>query len=57
MSEKKERNIIYDKVRGVAILLVVLGHVIQYSYSDFFHVPAFNIIYSFHMPLFMFLSV
>lgn len=36
MSEKKERNIIYDKVRGVAILLVVLGHVIQYSYSDFF---------------------
>lgn len=56
MSEKKERNIIYDKVRGVAILLVVLGHVIQYSYSDFFHVPAFNIIYSFHMPLFMFLS-
>lgn len=56
MGEDSGRKIIYDKVRGLAIILVVLGHAIQASYTDFFHVNAFNIIYSFHIPLFMFIS-
>lgn len=50
------RNALYDKIRGVAIVLVVLGHAIQWSYEDMCHVDLFNIIYSFHMPLFMFIS-
>jgi fucose 4-O-acetylase-like acetyltransferase len=46
-----------DALKGLAILLVVLGHSIQYSnptnFDSFF---IFRFIYSFHMPLFMFLS-
>lgn len=45
-----------DALRGFAILLVVLGHCIQYSIVDFDSNMLFNIIYSFHMPLFMFIS-
>lgn len=34
-----------------------MGHAIQYSYSDAYdRVALFEIIYSFHMPLFMFIS-
>lgn len=36
MGEDGGRKIIYDKVRGLAIILVVLGHAIQASYTDFF---------------------
>lgn len=47
-----------DVLRGVAILLVVIGHSIE-SYApngNFDGNIIFRIIYSFHMPLFMFLS-
>lgn len=54
----RERNENIDAVRGGAIILVVLGHVIQYIYApaDYENNIVYNIIYSFHMPLFMFLS-
>lgn len=50
----RDKNI--DALRGFAILLVVLGHCIQYSDNDFDKNLLFRIIYSFHMPLFMFIS-
>lgn len=55
MGEDGGRKIIYDKVRGLAIILVVLGHAIQASYTDFFHVNAFKFIH--FICLFLCLSV
>lgn len=52
----KERIQYIDAMRGFAILLVVIGHLIQYNFEDAFHNDIFNIIYSFHMPLFFFIS-
>lgn len=59
----KERNKYLDMARGIAIALMVLGHCIQYgngtefSQPDvFFNNKAFQIIYSFHMPLFILIS-
>lgn len=46
----------WDFLRGVAIFLVVLGHVIQWMDADWKHNALFIGIYSFHMPLFMFVS-
>ncbi len=37
-------------------MLVVLGHTLQGLYTDFDQNLAFRIIYSFHMPLFFFIS-
>lgn len=52
-----------DVVKGVAILLVVLGHNIQYGSGEdfyqqnmFFENKLFQFIYSFHMPLFIIIS-
>ena len=53
---KSNRNKFYDAIKGVAILLVVIGHVIQNHSNDFDNNLIFRIIYSFHMPLFMFIS-
>jgi fucose 4-O-acetylase-like acetyltransferase len=51
-----ERDKKIDALKGFAILLVVLGHAIQVNVPDFDNNLIFRIIYSFHMPLFMFLS-
>ena len=60
---RKERNLYIDLVKAVAIILVVLGHCIQYgsgslylSSTTFFENKAFIFIYSFHMPLLMLIS-
>ena len=45
-----------DNLRGFLILLVILGHCIQCIDTDFDHNIIFRYIYSFHMPLFMFIS-
>jgi hypothetical protein len=45
-----------DALKGFAILLVILGHAIQYNVPAYDDNPLFRAIYSFHMPLFMFLS-
>ena len=45
-----------DSLRGVAMILVVIGHLIQNNYSDAYHNSIFNVIYSIHMPLFFFIS-
>ena len=51
---RRVRRIAYiDILKGVAAFLVVLGHIVTYD-ADFHRL--YNVIYSFHMPLFMFLS-
>lgn len=53
-----------DSLKGFAILLVVIGHVIPWSFASISSVMEMSpspillwkIIYSFHMPLFMFIS-
>ena len=45
-----------DIIKGLAILLVVLGHAIQAINDDFDSSLLFRYIYSFHMPLFMAVS-
>lgn len=55
------RNIYLDIVKGVAIVLVVFGHCLQFGTSlavndQYFLDPVFKAIYSFHMPLFMLVS-
>lgn len=55
-----KRNEKIDVIKGVAIILVVYGHALQYGSGEtvlksalFFENPIFKFIYSFHMPLFM----
>lgn len=52
------RNYSLDLLKAFAIFCVVWGHSIQYfgRSSWFFDNPVFAFIYSFHMPLFMFIS-
>jgi fucose 4-O-acetylase-like acetyltransferase len=52
----KERIVYIDRLKGVAILLVVIGHFIQYNTIESKDNFLFNLIYSFHMPLFMLVS-
>ena len=58
-----KRNDYIDFIKGVAILLVLVGHAIQYCYGaeyfqqgTYFGNPIFKFIYTFHMPLFMAVS-
>lgn len=60
---KRERNLYIDIVKGLCIILVIIGHCIQYGSGNkyledntFFNNPFFIFIYSFHMPLFMLIS-
>ena len=58
-----KRNSLIDILKGIAMLLVIIGHSIQYAngkeYFDnelFYDNWFFKIIYTFHMPLFMLIS-
>lgn len=50
------RNLYLDSLKGVAILLVVIGHVIQNIVQDWHNYPILKLIVMFHMPLFMAIS-
>lgn len=54
----KDRIIWIDNAKAIAILLVVVGHIIQFMYSPegFDQNIVFRYIYAFHMPLFFLLS-
>lgn len=60
--EMKKRDLNIDALKGITIILVVLGHAIiradVYSYipNSYLKHYVFLFIYSFHMPLFIFLS-
>ena len=59
LNKDEERRFI-NVIKGFAIFLVVVGHVIQHfstgSKVDFMENPIFVFIYTFHMPLFMLVS-
>lgn len=54
MSDQRDHRI--DALKGVAIILVVLGHSIQINDPQYDHNLLFRIVFSIQMPLFMFLS-
>ncbi|MGY4408001.1 fucose 4-O-acetylase-like acetyltransferase [Bradyrhizobium sp. USDA 3315] len=57
--EANDRDLALDFAKGVLIILVIVGHLIQYIlYRDegFWDSPCFKWIYMFHMPLFMAIS-
>lgn len=56
MDTHPARNTVLDAIKGVAILLVVLGHALQSHLYKPDDSVSYRIIYSFHMPLFMLLS-
>ena len=51
-----QRLAFIDNLRGILMLLVIIGHSIQFMDPDFDHNIVFRYIYSFHMPLFMCIS-
>ena len=60
---EKQRDPLIDLIKGVAILLVLVGHTIQFASGleyqrsgAFYNNVIYKFIYSFHMPLFMVLS-
>lgn len=64
-TSKSFRFVEIDVMKGIAIMLVVLGHVLAWFYDDFLvridsmpynEIVLWKYIYSFHMPLFMFVS-
>lgn len=59
-TSKKPRLLDIDKLTGVAITLVVIGHLETSPYTNLIELKWYKIlkvfIYSFHMPLFMFIS-
>ena len=52
------RSIIIDLLKSIAIILVVIGHIVSkvYDQTSYANNTIFCICYSFHMPLFIFLS-
>lgn len=57
MAEKRERIFYWDNLKGLLILLVVLGHYVEYAmpYKPLLS-RAWTAIYSFHMPAFILIS-
>lgn len=53
---EKQRDPRIDALKGVLILLVVLGHCIGHDPSFRMNMTGYNYIYLFHMPLFVFMS-
>ena len=63
MTQTTDRNTTIDILKGVAIILVIFAHCIQFGSGSnyleslsFFDNQIFKFIYSFHMPLFMLIS-
>ncbi|WP_208829694.1 nodulation factor fucose acetyltransferase NolL [Bradyrhizobium neotropicale] len=57
--EASDRDLGLDFAKGVLIILVIVGHLIQYVVyrgEGFWESPCFKWIYMFHMPLFMAIS-
>ena len=54
---ERTRNVVFDAIKALAIVLVVYAHAIQYlSGCDYWNNGVFQFIYSFHMPLFFMIS-
>ncbi|WP_063690820.1 nodulation factor fucose acetyltransferase NolL [Bradyrhizobium stylosanthis] len=58
-STSPDRDLSFDFAKGILIILVMIGHLLQYiMYRDnqYWYSPYFKSIYMFHMPLFMGIS-
>ena len=56
---ENKRIYLYDNLKFLLILFVIIGHFIDYggkAFSDYVHYDTFIFIYAFHMPLFVFIS-
>lgn len=51
-----QRLLYLDAMKGILIILVIVGHTVQFNINDFQHNFVFRFIYSFHMPLFFMIS-
>lgn len=58
MIDNQKRDQSFDFIKGLLIMLVVLGHAIQFYTNEngWSTHPLFLLIYTFHMPLFIFIS-
>lgn len=56
MTLTMNRLVYVDIAKGIAIILVVIGHILQFNLSGTSKNILFNWIYAFHMPVFMMLS-
>ena len=45
-----------DTIKGILIILVVFGHLLEPFLTDRVNIIVYNLIYSFHMPLFIIIS-
>ena len=53
----KRERLFFDNARAILILLVVFGHMLQpYTSGDKYLSALYLVIYSFHMPTFLFIS-
>lgn len=55
MASSSNHSITIDIIKGLAIILVVIGHFIPEN-SPYWYVKMREIIYTFHMPTFLFAS-
>ncbi len=53
---ENKRIYLYDNIKGILIFFVVLGHMIEYIAGGPFYKTLYILIYSFHMPLFIYVS-
>lgn len=52
----QNRNSEFDVLKGILIILVILGHWLEYGLGNYLNRVVFNYIYLFHMPLFILIS-
>ena len=53
---ENKRIYLFDNLKAILIFLVVLGHMIEYISGASFYKVIYLFIYSFHMPLFVYIS-
>lgn len=51
-----KRLLYLDSLKGLLIILVIIGHAVQFTIPEYEKNFIFRFIYSFHMPLFFFIS-
>jgi fucose 4-O-acetylase-like acetyltransferase len=57
MEKIQDRNVLFDNLKGVTIFSVVLGHAFEYYATTSVVINfIYDLIYSFHMPLFIFIA-
>ena len=53
---KKARDKRMDCLKGIAISLVILGHILQFGFNEYENSLLFNIIWTLQIPLFVVVS-